>query len=214
MYGRSELASTAGESAHSITSYLHESSEASKMLTDNTKKDVQRISNSVQAQIEQLFTDVAKDATSSFPVTCLGSLPLKEKVTSLQGLQQPLRELYFREMADKVSPTSDLFLEALLLYIFAHIFQKQKSGFLEICANGLRIKINSNNGNNRRGANANNDSQITPFHNIAVWSAVKFVVSKEDGGAAFLPLITSPENIDKNSLFQPLRCVLRIAYCV
>uniref|UniRef100_A0A340TYK5 PID domain-containing protein n=1 Tax=Glossina morsitans morsitans TaxID=37546 RepID=A0A340TYK5_GLOMM len=182
MYGRSELASTAGESARSITSYLHESSEASKMLTDNTKKDVQRISNSVQAQIEQLFTDVAKDATSSFPVTCLGSLPLKEKVTSLQGLQQPLRELYFREMADK----------------------KQKSGFLEICANGLRIKINSNNGNNRRGANANNDSQITPFHNIAVWSAVKFVVSKEDGGAAFLPLITSPENIDKNSLFQPL----------
>uniref|UniRef100_A0A1A9W728 PID domain-containing protein n=1 Tax=Glossina brevipalpis TaxID=37001 RepID=A0A1A9W728_9MUSC len=187
MYGRSELASSAGESARSITSYLHESSEAGKILTDNTKKDVQRISNSVQAQIEQLFTDVAKDATSSFPVTCLGSLPLKEKVTSLQGLQQPLRELYFREMTDK----------------------KQKSGLLEICANGLRIKVNSNNGNNNnhqnhRGGNANNDGQITPFHNIAVWSAVKFIVSKEDGGAAFLPLITSPENIDKNSLFQPL----------
>lgn len=54
-----------------------------------------RISNSVQAQIERMFTEVSKDATScSFPVRCLGSLPLNEKVTSLQGLQEPLRQLY------------------------------------------------------------------------------------------------------------------------
>ena len=102
MYGRSELASTAGESSRSITSYLHESNETAKILADNAKKDVQRISNSVQAQIEQLFTDVAKDATSSFPVTCLGSLPLKDKVTSLQGLQEPLRDLYLKEIKDEV----------------------------------------------------------------------------------------------------------------
>lgn len=37
-----------------------------------------------------------------------------------------------------------------------------------------------------------------------MWSAVKFVVSASEGGAAFLPLITDPENIDKRSLFQPL----------
>lgn len=102
MYGRSELASTA-ESSRSISNYLHESNGTAKILADNAKKDVQRISNSVQAQIEQLFTDVAKDATSSFPVTCLGSLPLKDKVTSLQGLQEPLRELYLKEINDEVS---------------------------------------------------------------------------------------------------------------
>lgn len=48
-------------------------------------------------------------------------------------------------------------------------------------------------------------AQMTPFHNIAVWSAVKFIVSPVEGGAAFLPLITDPENIDKSSLFKPLR---------
>ena len=103
MYGRSELASTAGESSRSISSFLQESNEtAAKILAESTKKDVQRISNSVQAQIEQLFTDVAKDATSSFSVTCLGSLPLKDKVTSLQGLQEPLRQLYLQEAFNEV----------------------------------------------------------------------------------------------------------------
>lgn len=48
-------------------------------------------------------------------------------------------------------------------------------------------------------------AQITPFHNIAVWSAVKFIVSPSEGGAAFLPLITDPENIDKRCLFKPLK---------
>lgn len=46
---------------------------------------------------------------------------------------------------------------------------------------------------------------MTPFHNIAVWSAVKFVISQTEGGAAFLPLITDPENLDKKTLYQPLR---------
>ncbi|XP_073848043.1 uncharacterized protein isoform X2 [Musca autumnalis] len=179
MYGRSELASTANDSSRSLTSYLHESNETAKILADNAKKDVQRISNSVQAQIEQLFTDVAKDATSSFAVTCLGSLPLKDKVTSLQGLQEPLRELYLSEIND----------------------EKGNTGSLDICATGLRVKISTQSENNSKSTN---EGDITPFHNIAVWSAVKFTVSQEDGGAAFLPLITSPENIDKSLLFQPL----------
>ncbi|CAD6995515.1 unnamed protein product [Ceratitis capitata] len=176
MYGRSELAST-GQSGRSITSLLQESTETTRKKTVSTKKDVQRISNSVQEQIEQLFTDVAKDATSSFSVIYLGSLPLKDKVTSLQGLQAPLRALYLKELNT----------------------QKNCSGFLDICTTGLRVKINAN-------CNASNqsDENITPFHNIAVWSAVKFVISDTDGGAAFLPLITDPENIDKASLFSPL----------
>lgn len=57
--------------------------------------DVQRVSNKVQDQIERMFTDVIKDVTScSFTVKCLGSLPLTDKVTSLLGLQEPLRQLY------------------------------------------------------------------------------------------------------------------------
>lgn len=54
-----------------------------------------RVSNSVQAQIERMFTDIENEEVScSFSVKCLGSLPLKDKVTSLTGLQEPLRQLY------------------------------------------------------------------------------------------------------------------------
>lgn len=65
---------------------------------------------------------------------------------------------------------------------------------MDICATGLRVRVSHG-----------HYAQMTPFHNIAVWSAVKFVISPPDGGAAFLPLITDPENIDKSSLFVPLR---------
>ncbi|XP_051863269.1 uncharacterized protein LOC117576200 isoform X1 [Drosophila albomicans] len=183
MYGRSELASTSGDNPRSLSSFLQESSESAKVLAEAAKNDVQRISNSVQAQIEQLFTDVAKDATNSFDVTCLGCLPLKDKVTSLQGLQEPLRQLYLDEMTKK----------------------KLKSGYLDICATGLRIKLSA------KLNEEENDSSITPFHNIAVWSAVKFVISDSDGGAAFLPLITDPDNIDKTALFQPLSAIEQLA---
>lgn len=66
--------------------------------------DVQRVSNKVQDQIERMFTDVIKDVTScSFAVKCLGSLPLAEKVTSLLGLQEPLRQLYLSGAGHGVS---------------------------------------------------------------------------------------------------------------
>ncbi|EDV49328.2 uncharacterized protein LOC6553639 [Drosophila erecta] len=190
MYGRSELASTSGDTPRSLSSFLQDNQQgmgqgqgqSAKVLAEAAKKDVQRISNSVQAQIEQLFTDVAKDATSSFDVTCLGSLPLKDKVTSLQGLQEPLRQLYLSEVTKK----------------------KLNSGSLDICATGLRVKISALAISNGATVPEENEAHITPFHNIAVWSAVKFVISDDDGGAAFLPLITDPENIDKTALFQPL----------
>ncbi|XP_055382864.1 uncharacterized protein LOC129613014 isoform X2 [Condylostylus longicornis] len=156
------------------TNLVRNNSTSSDVITINgerVKQDVQRISNSVQAQIERMFTDVAKDATCSFDVRCLGSLPLKDKVTSLQGLQDPLRQLYLSDA----------------------IQGNQPNGQLDICASGLRFRQDDD-----------KESKMTPFHNIAVWSAVKFVVSQEEGGAAFLPLITDPENIDKSSLFQPL----------
>lgn len=56
---------------------------------------VECVNNKVQKQIERMFTDVAKDeATCSFSVRCLGSMPLLSKVTSLFELQEPLRQLY------------------------------------------------------------------------------------------------------------------------
>ncbi|XP_040156617.1 uncharacterized protein LOC120896507 isoform X1 [Anopheles arabiensis] len=135
------------------------------------------ISNSVQAQIERMFTDVAKENggstanVQSFSVRCLGSLPLKDKVTSLVGLQEPLRQLYLSGAGHGT----------------------QTGGSLDISPIGLRVR-----------AGSGKEPSVTPFQNIAVWSAVKFVVSGAEGGAAFLPLITDPENIDKSTLFRPL----------
>uniref|UniRef100_A0A182P4H7 PID domain-containing protein n=1 Tax=Anopheles epiroticus TaxID=199890 RepID=A0A182P4H7_9DIPT len=79
----------------------------------------------------------------------------------------------------------------ICLYPFAH--QTQTGGSLDISPIGLRIR-----------AGSGKEPAVTPFQNIAVWSAVKFVVSGAEGGAAFLPLITDPENIDKSTLFRPL----------
>ncbi|GAB0088659.1 uncharacterized protein DMENIID0001_031220 [Sergentomyia squamirostris] len=135
-------------------------------------RESKRIGNVVQAQIERMFTDVAKDATScNFSVRCLGALPLPNKVTSLQGLQEPLRQLYLSGAGHG----------------------NQNAGTMDICAKGLRVRLTNG-----------REPMLTPFHNIAVWSAVKFVVSASEGGAAFLPLITDPENIDKSTLFRPL----------
>lgn len=68
---------------------------------------------------------------------------------------------------------------------------------MDICEGGLRIRTGS----------GPNESQMTPFQSIAVWSAVKFVLNQSEGTAAFLPLITDPENLDKKTLFQPIRFV-------
>lgn len=74
------------------------------------------------------------------------------------------------------------------------MFQSNNAGNLDICSTGIRVRTLNG-----------RETQMTSFHNIAVWSAVKFIISASDGGAAFLPLITDPDNIDKSSLFQPLR---------
>jgi hypothetical protein len=69
----------------------------------------QSIKNSVQAQIEKMFTEIAKDDPSinsnCFSIKYLGSLPLVGKVTSLLGLQEPLRQLYLSGAGHGVSET-------------------------------------------------------------------------------------------------------------
>lgn len=84
--------------------------------------------NSVQVRIEKMFTDVSIEngiplndiGCHHFSVDYLGSVPLHEKVTSLSGLQQPLKELYFAYK--KITRNAD-----------------QLSGRLEISASGLKV---------------------------------------------------------------------------
>lgn len=64
---------------------------------------VECVSNKVQEQIERMFSDVADESTCSFPVRCLGSMPLESKVTSLIELQEPLRKMYLSAVGHKVS---------------------------------------------------------------------------------------------------------------
>lgn len=65
---------------------------------------VECVNNKVQKQIERMFTDVAKDESACcFPVRCLGSLPLRTKVTSLYDMQEPLRKLYLTGAGHGVS---------------------------------------------------------------------------------------------------------------
>lgn len=84
----------------------------------------------------------------------------------------------------------------LIKQFLIKISQNQNAGTLEISTKGLRVRFPPDD---------EQEQILTPFQNIAVWSAVKFVVSQSEGGAAFLPLITDPENIDKAILFKPLR---------
>ncbi|XP_044260884.1 uncharacterized protein LOC123009273 isoform X2 [Tribolium madens] len=139
--------------------------------------------NSVQAQIEKMFSDVAQDngiilsdgTTHRFSVDYLGSVGLTDKVTSLAGLQTPLKELYFA-------------------YKRTTKLKKTLTGKLEISGQGLKVQYQGEKGDLE---------QMNSFPTIAVWSAVKFVIQKGTS-YAFLPLITDPDNIDKKALFREL----------
>nr|XP_023025649.1 uncharacterized protein LOC111513663 [Leptinotarsa decemlineata] len=141
--------------------------------------------NSVQAKIERMFSDVAMDngiplddiGLHNFSVDYLGSVPLQEKVTSLSGLQNPLKELYFAYKKIIRSP-------------------KTLTGRLEISSSGLKVQYQGEKGDLE---------QLNSFPTIAVWSAVKFVIHGSPKFTyAFLPLITDPDNMEKQTLFRTL----------
>lgn len=69
------------------------------------------------------------------------------------------------------------------------------TGRLEISQTGLRVLYQGEKGDLE---------QHNPFPTIAVWSAVKFVLRTSPNTYAFLPLITDPDNIDKQQLFKTL----------
>ncbi|XP_052752041.1 uncharacterized protein LOC113515198 [Galleria mellonella] len=156
---------------------------------DYCQNKINKINNTVQERIERMFAEMAGESRQStenigvhiFSVHYLGSTPLQSKVTSLAGLQTPLKDLYFayrRNFRQKSTLT----------------------GRLEISKSGLKVRYKGEKGDLE---------QLNPFPTIAVWSAVKFVVqpSETDNcelSYAFLPLITDPDNIDKPALFKTL----------
>nr|CAH7761648.1 unnamed protein product [Callosobruchus chinensis] len=154
------------------------------------ESDFSSTKNSIQAKIEKMFSEVAKDSgipmneigVHSFSVDYLGSVPLQEKVTSLSGLQNPLRNLYFAYK--KIVKT-----------------KKALTGRLEISNQGLKVQYQGEKGDLE---------QLNSFPTIAVWSAVKFVIhesNEANNGSpsyAFLPLITDPDHVDKQGLFRKL----------
>lgn len=135
-----------------------------------------------------MFADMAGESKPSsenigvhvFNVHYLGSTPLHSKVTSLSGLQTPLKDLYFN-------------------YRRNYRHKCNLTGRLEISKSGLKVRYKGEKGDLE---------QLNPFPTIAVWSAVKFVVQPSDDGSdlsyAFLPLITDPDNIDRHALFRTL----------
>lgn len=149
----------------------------------------------LQAKIEKMFTEVAEDngipmneiGCHVFSVDYLGSVALQDKVTSLGGLQQPLRKLYLEYKKNNKSNES-------------------MSGRLEISSLGLKVQNGKQHSivvNSIKTANSTGDmEQLNSFPTIAVWSAVKFVLHEET--YAFLPLITDPDNMDKQTLFRAI----------
>lgn len=174
-----------------------------------------RIQNTVQARIEKMFAEMARTAAGEigsrkpssnaspspvqqspsinrFAVDYLGSVPLPDKVTSLQGLQEPLKDLYFAYRRAMETHQDRL---------GSDVYMK---GTLEINTNGLKV--------HHKGQDKGELEQLNPFPTIAVWAAVKFVcrvTRSRNGGVrgmeyAFLPLIADPDAIDKGALFKPL----------
>lgn len=186
---------------------------------DDEEGRLKRINNTVQARIEKMFAEMAKTGSgcttkeivvgqptsntssptlesfpnNSFAVDYLGSVPLPDKVTSLHGLQEPLKDLYFAYRRAMETQHDRLGSEV-----------SNMRGTLEINSSGLKV--------HHRGQDKGELEQLNPFPTIAVWAAVKFVCrvrgSRDSGFKgmeyAFLPLIADPEAIDKGALFQPL----------
>lgn len=99
-----------------VTNITRRSSVSSTTASNIVEYGVECVNNNVQKQIELMFSDVANDETScSFSVRCLGSLPLRSKVSSLYDMQEPLRRLYLTGAGHNVrySYSSELFFPIL-----------------------------------------------------------------------------------------------------
>lgn len=191
--------------------------------------------NTVQEKIEKMFaeissseldTDVSMDSsavgaeTSSnkFHVHYIGCAGLSGKISSLEGLQKPVRDMYFgyRENQHHYRgggiPHCGYYRNDN--YDEARTDERRDfSGLLEISAAGLTIRYRNGVGETEQRTNA--------FPSIAVWAALKYVCRRRSptpqrrivGEAAtavvgyeyaFLPLIADPDGSDKAPLFRDM----------
>ena len=120
-----------------------------------------------------------------YKVDYLGAIQLTGKATSLDVLQDPLKQLYYIHKFKEESNS------------------KKFASSISITDAGLRIFHNS--GNN------NVTDIINPYSSIAVWAAIKLVIKKKIGNSgqvnysyAFLPLICDPEAQNNFNTYYPL----------
>ncbi|XKL64336.1 hypothetical protein PGB90_004422 [Kerria lacca] len=141
------------------------------------------VKNDVQVRIEKMFSEVSSSeqetetscsVSKKFVVEHLGSMPVHDKITSVDGLQEPLKELYFKYRMQK---------------------KKNQLGIIQISDRGLQVEYNSNYGGKIE--------KLIPGLNIASWASVKFSYrsSNENYEYAFVPIVA---NSTTNSLYRPL----------
>lgn len=149
---------------------------------DDTNYPDTSVKNDVQVRIEKMFSEISsseQEANTSllnnkFCVTHLGCIPVQCKITSVEGLQEPLKELYIKYCTQS---------------------KKNSVGTIQINDKGLFIEYNDNNGVKVEKQNS--------FSTIAIWASLKFSCRNTNSGyeCAFLPVITIS---DKNTLYERL----------
>jgi len=204
--------------------------------TGANDRNITNNKNTVQEKIEKMFaeissseldTDVSMDSSAvgaettgsnKFHVQYIGCAGLSGKISSLEGLQKPVRDMYFgyrenqhhyrgggiphcgyyrNDNDDEVRTDA----------------RRDFSGLLEISAAGLTIRYRNGLGETEQRTNA--------FPTIAVWAALKYVCRRRsptpqrrivgEAGTtvtgyeyAFLPLIADPDGSDKAPLFRDM----------
>lgn len=96
------------------------------------QEEQQQAPNDVQVRIEKMFSEISSSDQETeqpssnndrFVIQHLGSIPVQNKIISVNGLQEPLRNLFFKSQS-----------------------QPKKKGLIQIGDKGLQIEYNSNYG--------------------------------------------------------------------
>lgn len=144
----------------------------------------QQAPNDVQVRIEKMFSEISSSeheteqpshSNDRFVVKHLGSIPVQNKIISVNGLQEPLKDLFFKYQAQQ---------------------KKNATGLIRIGDKGLQIEYKSIYGGKIE--------KLYPFSNIAIWASLKFlhrINSDQQHEYAFVPVVT---NSNTSSLFSIL----------
>lgn len=153
---------------------------------DNTyyQEQQQQAPNDVQVRIEKMFSEISSSDQETdqpgnnkdrFVIQHLGSIPVQNKIISVNGLQEPLKKLFFEYQSQR---------------------KRNATGLIQIGDKGLQIEYSSNYGGKIE--------KLYPFSSIAIWASLKFlhrINSNRQHEYAFVPVVT---NSNKSSLFNIL----------